>query len=134
MSLCVRQDQDLMKNTRPVIDQRREIVWSMLAKGMKSYEIAQELKVDPSTISRDVQYLTSQSQKFLDNMAKETLPFMYKSCIDGIRIVLKECWNIYESDDKQVNYFQRLAALGLTARRGFVPHTSLAESFFLTSN
>jgi hypothetical protein len=26
---------------------------------------------------------------------------------------LKECWNIYESTDEQVNYFQRLAALKL---------------------
>jgi hypothetical protein len=38
---------------------------------------------------------------------------MYKTSIDGIRQVLKECWNIYESTDEQVNYFQRLAALKL---------------------
>ena len=73
-----------------------------------------ELNVDPSTISRDIQYLTSQSQKFLDHLAKESLPFMYKTSIDGIREVLKECWNIYESTtDEQVNYFQRLASLKL---------------------
>jgi hypothetical protein len=75
------------------------------------------LKVDPSTVSRDIQYLTSQSQNFLSDLSKESLPFMYKTSIDGIREVLKECWNIYEStDDKkqqQVNYFQRLAALKL---------------------
>jgi IS30 family transposase len=67
-----------MKNTKPVIDERRQRIWGMLVKGMKSYEIAKELKVDPSTISRDVQYLTSQSQKFLDDLAKESLPFMFK--------------------------------------------------------
>ena len=75
-----------------------------------------ELNTTPATISRDIQYLTSQSQNFLNDLAKETLPFMYKSCIDGIREVLKECWNIYESTDdeqQQVNYFQRLAALKL---------------------
>jgi hypothetical protein len=38
---------------------------------------------------------------------------MYKTSIDGIRQVLKECWNFYESTDEQVNYFQRLAALKL---------------------
>jgi hypothetical protein len=38
---------------------------------------------------------------------------MHKTLIDGIRQVLKECWNIYESTDEQVNYFQRLAALKL---------------------
>ncbi len=75
-----------------------------------------ELNTTPATISRDIQYLTSQSQNFLNDLAKETLPFMYKSCIDGIREVLKECWNIYESTDdeqQQVSYFQRLAALKL---------------------
>jgi hypothetical protein len=80
---------------------------------MRSYDIARELKCDHSTISRDIAYLTSQSQKFLDDLAKESLPFMYKTSIDGIRDVLKECWNIYESTDEQVNYFQRLAALKL---------------------
>ncbi len=102
-----------MKNTKPAIDERRQRIWGMLVKGMKSYEIAKELTVDPSSISRDVQYLTSQSQKFLDDLAKESLPFMFKTSIDGIRQVLKECWNIYESTDEQVNYFQRLAALKL---------------------
>jgi hypothetical protein len=38
---------------------------------------------------------------------------MYKTSIEGIREVLKECWNIYESTDESINYFQRLAALKL---------------------
>jgi hypothetical protein len=46
-------------------------------------------------------------------LAKESLPFMYKTSIDGIREVLKECWNIYESTEEQINYIQRLAALKL---------------------
>jgi IS30 family transposase len=100
-------------NNRSITNERRQKLWTLLTRGMKGYEIAKELNVDPSTISRDIQYLTSQSQKFLDDLAKESLPFMYKTSIDGIREVLKECWNIYESTDEQVNYFQRLAALKL---------------------
>src|SRR5207244_12710828 len=50
---------------------------------------------------------------FLSDLAKESLPFIYKTSIDGIREVLKECWNIYESNDESINYFQRLAALKL---------------------
>lgn len=101
-------------NNKLVIQDRRQKIWTLLTRGMKGYEIAKELNTTPATISRDIQYLTSQSQNFLNDLAKETLPFMYKSCIDGIREVLKECWNIYyESTDEQVNYFQRLAALKL---------------------
>src|SRR3954463_10755698 len=103
-------------NNKLVIQDRRQKIWTLLTRGMKGYEMAKELNTPPATISRDIQYLTSQSQNFLNDLAKETLPFMYKSCIDGIREVLKECWNIYESTDdeqQQVNYFQRLAALKL---------------------
>jgi IS30 family transposase len=100
-------------NNKLVIQDRRQKIWTLLTRGMKGYEIAKELNTTPATISRDIQYLTSQSQNFLNDLAKESLPFMYKTSIDGIREVLKECWNIYESTDEQVNYFQRLAALKL---------------------
>jgi IS30 family transposase len=100
-------------NNKLVIQDRRQKIWTLLTRGMKGYEIAKELNTTPATISRDIQHLTSQSQNFLNDLAKETLPFMYKSCIDGIREVLKECWKIYESTDEQVSYFQRLAALKL---------------------
>jgi IS30 family transposase len=60
-------------NNRLRIRERREKLWIFLTRGMKGYEIAKELGVDPSTISRDIQYLTSQSQNYLDSLAKETL-------------------------------------------------------------
>jgi IS30 family transposase len=75
------------------ITERRENVLILLTRGMKGYEIAKELGVDSSTMSRDVHYLVSQSQNYLSSLAKETLPFMYQTSIEGIRNVLKECWN-----------------------------------------
>ena len=77
---------------------------------MKGYEIAKEINVDPATVSRDIRHLTAESQKYLNDLAKSTLPFMYQTSIEGIRSVMKECWYIYESTD---NNFQRLAALKL---------------------
>ena len=41
---------------------------------------------------------------------RRTLPFMYQTSIEGIREIMKECWNIYESTD---NNLQKLAALRL---------------------
>ena len=78
---------------------------------MKGYEIARSLNVDPATVSRDTAYLAAQSQNYLNELAKSTLPFMYQTSIEGIRSVMKECWYIYESTD---NNFQRLAALKLS--------------------
>ncbi len=95
---------------RLVIQERRQKIWTLITRGMKGYEIAKVLGVDPATVSRDIAYLAAQSQNYLNDLAKSTLPFMYQTSIEGIRSVMKECWNIYESTD---NNFQRLAALKL---------------------
>lgn len=89
----------------------------LLTKGMKGYEIAQELRVDASTVSRDIQYLISQSNSYLNTLAKEALPFMYQTSIEGIRNMLKECWNIYTAEsNKEITWFHKLAALKLAKK------------------
>ena len=99
-----------INHNRLVIQERRQKIWTLITRGMKGYEIAKVLGVDPATVSRDIAYLAAQSQNYLNDLAQSTLPFMYHTSIEGIRSVMKECWNIYESTD---NNFQRLAALKL---------------------
>jgi IS30 family transposase len=100
-------------NNQTVIRARRERLWSLLTKGMRISEIAQALNVDSSTVNRDIKFLTTYSQNYLNDLARSTLPFMYQTSIEGIRSILKECWNIYQSDDSKINWFQRLNALKL---------------------
>jgi hypothetical protein len=38
---------------------------------------------------------------YLNSLAKEALPFMYQTSIEGIRNVLKECWNIYTVENNK---------------------------------
>jgi len=83
---------------------------------MKRYDIAKQLGVDATTISRDTVYLVEQSQNYLNDSAKETLPFLYQNSIEGIRDVIKECWTIYQSSDERINMYHRLAALKLSTR------------------
>ena len=94
-------------NNQAVIRERREKLWTLLTRGMKTYEIAKELNVDNSTVSRDIKFLTAQSQNYLNNLAKETLPFMHQTSIEGIRSILKECWTIYQSQDLRINMYQK---------------------------
>jgi hypothetical protein len=104
----------MARNTQVIINERRQKTWVLLTKGMKSYEIARELNVNHCTISRDIKYLSGQSQNYLNDLAKETLPFMYQKSIDGITEILKKCWNIYDnSTDESINWIHRLAALKL---------------------
>ena len=101
-------------HNRIQIKERRENVLVLLTKGMKGYEIAKELGVDASTVSRDIHYLIGQSQNYLNSLAKETLPFMYQTSIEGIRNVLKECWSIYTLDsnntDKDITWFHKYSS------------------------
>jgi len=94
-------------NNKSAINERRQKLFALLTRGMKGYEIAKELNTDQSTISRDIKYLTSQSQSYLNDLAKSTLPFMYQTSIEGIRDVIKEC------QDQTINMYQKLAALKL---------------------
>jgi IS30 family transposase len=101
-------------HNRIQIKERRENILALLTRGLKGYEIAKELGVDASTVSRDIQYLVAQSQNYLTSLAKEALPFMYQTSIEGIRNVLKECWDIYTIEsNKEITWFHKLAALKL---------------------
>jgi IS30 family transposase len=86
----------MAKHTAAVITERRQKLWTLLTRGMKTYEIARELNTDHSTISRDIKFLTAQSQNYLNDLAKETLPFMYQTSIEGIRDVI--IWHYKTAD------------------------------------
>ena len=99
-----------LPNNQAIIRERRQRVWTLLTRGnnMKGYEIAKELNVSPPTIVRDIKFLTAESQNYLNDLARETLPFMHQISIEGIRDIIKECWNIYQhEDDENINMYQR---------------------------
>jgi IS30 family transposase len=102
-------------NNKSAINERRQKLFALLTRGMKGYEIAKEIHVDESTISRDIKYLTAQSQDYLNDLAKSTLQFMYQTSIEGIRDVIKECYTIYQSHEStgKINMYHMLAALKL---------------------
>jgi transcriptional antiterminator len=73
------------------IEERRRKVASMLAQSMTKTEIAEQLNVDQSTISRDIKALKELSQQFVFDLA-----YYYKQSIDGIEakkeeILLGQC-------------------------------------------
>lgn len=65
---------------------------------MTETEIAQELNVDQSTISRDIKALKELSQQFVYDLAKSDLAYYYKQCIDGIEEVKRKAWQMFRSD------------------------------------
>jgi Trp operon repressor len=93
------------------IEERRRKVTSLLAQSMTESEIAQELKVDQSTISRDVKALKELSQQFIYDLAKSDLAYYYKQCINGIEEVKRKAWEMFRNNS--LSEKDKLSALKL---------------------
>jgi IS30 family transposase len=94
------------------IEERRKKVASLSAQSMTETEIAQELNIDQSTISRDIKALKELSQQFVYDLAKSDLSYYYKQSIDGIEEAKREAWRIYHNNN-EVPVKEKLAALKL---------------------
>ena len=81
------------------IEDRRRRVASLLAQSMTETEIAKNLKVDQSTVSRDINVLKKLSQQFVYDLAKSDLAYCYKQCLDGIEEVKRRGWDIFNGMD-----------------------------------
>jgi transposase len=79
------------------IEERRRKVSCLIAQSMTEFEVARELNVDQSTISRDIKALKEQSQRFVYDLAKSDLAYYYKQCIDGIEEVKRKAWEMLRS-------------------------------------
>ncbi len=110
MSTSLHNDSDDNVNNFKIEDRRRQVA-SLLAQSMTESEIAQELNVDQSTISRDVKALKEMSQQFVFDLAKSDLAYYFKRSIDGIEEAKKETWPIYGDDNSSVK--EKLATLKL---------------------
>jgi DNA-binding transcriptional ArsR family regulator len=80
------------------IENRRRKVATLVAQSMTETEIAHELKVGQSTVSRDVKALKILSQQFVFDLAKSDLAYYYKQC-DGIEEVRRKGWEIFKGQD-----------------------------------
>ena len=95
------------------IQERRRKVSSLLAQSMTETEIAQELNVDQSTISRDIKALKELSQQFVYDLAKSDLIYYYKQSIDGIEEAKREAWRIYHhNNNNEVSVKEKLSEAG----------------------
>ncbi len=81
-----------------LIEERRRQVAAMAAQGMTEVEIASRLGVDPSTISTDIKALKLISQQFIYDITKSDFTLYYKQCLDTVKLVLRNQWEIVEKE------------------------------------
>jgi DNA-binding transcriptional ArsR family regulator len=98
------------------IENRRRKVATLVAQSMTETEIAHELKVGQSTVSRDVKALKILSQQFVFDLAKSDLAYYYKQC-DGIEEVRRKGWEIFKGQNNNSNLTPKDKLLALKVIR-----------------
>lgn len=76
------------------VENRLAKIISLLSKGLTQSEIAQEIGVDQSTISRDLQYLRQEAKKKIEKYLNEDILFEYLRYIAGSNEVTRYLWEI----------------------------------------
>jgi DNA-binding transcriptional ArsR family regulator len=95
------------------IEERRRRVACMLARSMTESEIAQQLGVDQSTVSRDIKALKEESQQFVFNLAKSDLAYYYKHKLNSLEETKREAWNVYNNTNEQTTDVDKVKLLAL---------------------
>jgi hypothetical protein len=84
-------------------ENRLSKVLSLHIMGLSQEEIAIELKVNQSTVSRDLQYIKQESRRRIDKYLREDVPFEYERYFAAYNEISKKLWqtvNDYNTDPK----------------------------------
>jgi hypothetical protein len=117
-----------LKSSEAIISERRQKLWTCLAKGMKTYEITKELNTDHSTISRDINYLTSQSQNYSNSIVISSssvpsnfiiAPYLHlRPCLILLKLILSCQFQHYNNQGRSPEpYPNFLVLLHISLRR-----------------
>lgn len=85
-----RRDEDLTK-------WRKDKVFTLWSKGWSQTKIANELQCAQSTVSEDLALIFKQTEDNLANHLSEGIPRQWAQCLQGLKTIMAEGWNIYDS-------------------------------------
>src|SRR5918994_5442365 len=87
----------------PILDIEKENrlsrIISLYSKGLTQSEIAQELNVDQSTVSRDLQFIKQEAKKKIEKYLNEDILFEYLRYIAGSNEVTRKLWEIVQNEN-----------------------------------
>jgi hypothetical protein len=94
---------------KDLIEWRREQVLKMRSLGSNMTDIAKTLKVDVSTISRDMAFLRVQAKENIKQYLNDRLPMEYEKCLTGLTSILEEAWNTSKNTQDNGEKIQALS-------------------------
>jgi IS30 family transposase len=77
---------------------RRSKVLALHSKGLTQLEIAEQLGVDQSTVSRDLQHIREESRKYIEIYVTKNIPFEFNRYLAGLDQITKKLWEMAEED------------------------------------
>jgi hypothetical protein len=90
---------------------RRSKVLELSSQGYSEREISEILKVNDTTVHRDLVYLRQEAQEVLQHHIHETIPHEYQKAMVSLNQVLKMCWSIVNKDIDDKTRLQALALI-----------------------
>lgn len=85
----------------------------MLSQGLNEIEIAKQLNVDQSTICRDVKAIKRESQKTIQAIVDDILPFEFGKSLLSLNRIIKDCWIIIDDNTGRWTNKDKINALKL---------------------
>ncbi|MGB6675012.1 MAG: hypothetical protein WBE34_21505 [Candidatus Nitrosopolaris sp.] len=79
-------------------ENRLSKVISLYSKGMSQEEIAQDLHVDQSTVSRDLHFIKHEARKQIERYLREDILFEYMRYMAGSNEITRKLWQIVENE------------------------------------
>jgi transcriptional regulator len=100
---------------RNLIEWRKSQVLKLWSKGWSQQRIANELKCSASLISRDLIDIHKQAAANIENHLHETIPRQWTQCLEGLKNIMAEGWNIYDSisNDPTIRVTDKTSVLAL---------------------
>ena len=94
-------------------ENRLSSVITLHSKGLTQSEIAEQLQVDQSTISRDLQIIKDEARYNIEKYTKEEIPFEYFRYKTGIDKIISKLWNLIEIENVDPSIKFKIQGLSL---------------------
>jgi transcriptional regulator with XRE-family HTH domain len=91
-------------------ENRLSRIISLYSKGLTQSEIASEIGIDQSTVSRELQFIKQEAKKKIEKYLNEDILFEYLRYIAGSNEVTRHLWKLVENEE---NTKEKMNALSL---------------------
>jgi len=92
-------------------ENRLSRIISLYSKGLTQSEIASELGIDQSTVSRDLQFIKQEAKKRIEKYLNEDILFEYLRYIAGSNEVTKHLWELVQNEENAKDKMNALSLL-----------------------